>query len=121
MENVPKKLVCIECPKSCALSVDIENCRVVRVSGEKCPKGKEYAIIEVENPTRVLTSAVLAEGLSVRMVPVRTDRPIPKPRLLEAMGEIKKIRVTKRLRAGDIIARNFLGLGVNLITTRDIL
>ena len=33
-----KDLICIECPRSCVLRVDIENCRVVKVTGEKVPQ-----------------------------------------------------------------------------------
>lgn len=113
-----KKLTCIECPKGCVLSVDIENCRVVKVSGNLCPKGEGYAISEVENPMRVLTSGVLTEGSPLRLIPVRTDKPIPKTKIMQAMDGIKKLRVKNQLRAGDIVKENFLGLGVNLIATR---
>lgn len=114
-----KNITCIECPVGCALEVDIENCRVVKVSGNKCPKGEPYATSEVENPLRILTSVVLSQNLPLKMIPVRTDKPIPKSRILEAMAEIKKIRVDRPLRVGETIAANFLGLGVNLIATRD--
>ena len=114
-----KKITCIECPQGCALSVDIENCRVVKVAGEKCPKGKDYAISEVENPQRILTSAVIGVGLSLKIIPVRTDKPIPKERILEAAGEIRKIKVARAVKSGEIIATNILGLRVNLIVTRD--
>lgn len=114
-----KKITCIECPKGCSLSVDIENCRVVKVSGNECPKGEKYAISEVENPMRILTSAVLTENLPLKMVPVRTDKPIPKAKVMQAMGDIKKIRVRKALKPGDVIKDNLLGLGVNLIATRE--
>lgn len=113
-----KRMVCIECPKGCTLSVDIENCRVAKISGNECPKGERYAISETESPMRVLTSSVLAEGLDLKMVPVRTDAPIPKSRLLEAMEEIKRIRLTKEVKTDEVIAVNFLGIGVNLIATR---
>lgn len=116
-----KNLTCIECPKSCNLIVDIENCRVVKVSGNQCKVGESYCLAEIENPMRVLTSTVLGEGLSLKMIPVRTDRPIQKAKLLEAMAEIKKIIVEKPVKAGDAIVSNFLGLGVNLIATRDCL
>ena len=114
-----KKLTCIECPKGCLLSIDIENCRVVKVSGNECPKGEKYAVQEIENPMRILTSAVLAEGLSLKMVPVRTDKPIPKSKIMEAMGEIKKIRLKSSIKTGSVIVENFLGLGVNLLATRN--
>lgn len=114
-----KKITCIECPKGCRLSVDIENCRVVKVSDNECPEGEEYAISEIENPMRILTSTVLAEGLQLKMVPVRTDKPIPKSKIMEAMDEIKKMQLVKPVRSGEIITGNFLSLGVNLIATRD--
>ncbi len=113
-----KKLTCIECPKGCQLSIDIENCRIVKVSGNECPKGEKYAIQETENPMRILTSAVLAEGLELKMVPIRTDKPIPKKRLAEAMEEVKKIRLKSPVKTGSVIVENFLGLSVNLLATR---
>ena len=113
-----KNMVCIECPKGCVLSVDIENCKVTKVTGAKCPKGIIYAATEVENPSRILTATVLTDGLDLKLVPVRTDRPIPKPDLLRAAEEIRKIRLTKPVKTGGVIADNFLGLGVKLIATR---
>jgi len=114
-----RRLTCIECPKGCLLSIEIENCRVVKVSGNECPKAEKYAVQEIENPMRILTSAVLAEGLSLKMVPVRTDKPIPKSKIMEAMGEIKKVRLKSPVKSGFVIIKNFLGLGVSLLTTRD--
>lgn len=114
-----RKMICIECPRSCALTVDIENCRIFKVEGNKCPKGAEYARSEVENPVRILTGTVLTQGLALKMVPVRTDQPIPKTKIFEAAAEFKKIKVTKPLHTRDIIVANFMGLGVNLIATRD--
>lgn len=115
-----KNLACIECPKSCALSVDIENCRVIKVSGSKCPKGEEYAVSEIENPARILTATVLAQGLSLKMVPVRTNKTIPKDRIMEAACLIRKIKIDRPVRIGDVLVKNLLGLGVNLVVTRDV-
>lgn len=113
-----KQFTCIECPKGCLLSVAINNGIVTEVNGNKCPKGEAYARSEVENPMRILTSSVLTQGLSLKMIPVRTDMPIPKTKLFDAMNEIKKIKITQPVLVGDIIVNNFLGLGVNLVATR---
>jgi len=115
-----KKFTCIECPRSCVLNVEIENCRVVKVSGNKCPKGEIYARNEVENPLRILTSTVLTEGLPLKLLPVRTDQPIPRSKVAGAAAVIKKLKVNKPVRAGDVIVADFLGLGVNLVATRNI-
>jgi CxxC motif-containing protein len=114
-----KNLICIECPKSCVLTLDIENCRVVKVSGNQCPKGEDYGKAEIENPLRILTATVLCQGLSLKMAPVRTDKPIPKAKIQEAVSEIRKMRIGRAVQSGDILARDFLGLGVNLIATRE--
>lgn len=113
-----KNLTCIECPKGCSLFIDVKNGRVVDIKGHQCPKGEEYAVTEIENPVRILTSTVSAQGLSLKMVPVRTDKPIPKGRMSEAMAEIRKIKINRPLKTGDFVVKNLLGLKVNVITTR---
>lgn len=115
-----KKITCIECPVGCALTVDIENCKVVKVSGNKCPKADKYAAEEIENPKRILTSTVLTKDLPLKMLPVRTDKPIPKAKIMEAMKAVKSIRLSKAIFQGDIVKKNFLNLGVNLIATRSV-
>jgi len=114
-----KTMTCIECPKGCRLTVDIENCKVVKVAGNECPKGEKYAIAEVENPTRILTTTILTEGLDIKLLPVRTDKPIPKEKLSEAMGQIKKMKLRNPVCVGDVVVFNFLNLQVNLIAIRD--
>lgn len=116
-----QNLLCIECPKGCVLTVDVQENKMVSVSGCGCPKGEQYALVETEHPARVLTTTVLAEGLSLKMIPVRTDRPLPKDKLLPAMREIKKIRIRVPVRSGGIIAERLLGLPVNLLATRECL
>lgn len=116
-----KKITCIECPLGCGLSVDIENHKAVKVRGNKCPKGEIYAASEIENPMRILTSTVIAEGLGLNAVPVRTDRPIPKAAIPKAMAEIRKIRLRSHISIGDVIAGDLAGSGANLIASRDCL
>ena len=115
-----RNLTCIECPKGCRLTIEVEDDRLISVSGNECEKGAAYAAAEIENPVRVLTSCVLAQGLSVKMVPVRTSAPIPRDRILEAMDAVKKIRVTRQVRVGESVCDNFLGLDVQLIATREV-
>ena len=114
-----QKLTCIECPQGCALSVMIDAGKVVGVIGNLCPKGYTYAVSEIENPVRVLTSVVATKGLSLKMVPVRTDRPIPKGAIFLVMQEIKKIKIKKPVHLGGIIVENCLGLGANIVATRE--
>jgi len=115
-----KEMICIECPLGCALSADIDNSKVIATRGNKCPKGEAYAVSEVEAPQRFFTATVLAENLEIKMVPVKTDKPIPKAKIIEAALEVKKIRISRPVLAGEPIVKNFLGLGVDLIATRQV-
>ncbi|MBU0672400.1 MAG: DUF1667 domain-containing protein [Candidatus Margulisbacteria bacterium] len=113
-----KKITCIECPQGCQLEVDVENGYVVKVTGNKCDKGTDYAKQEIENPMRVLTSTVQSDGLELKMVPVRTDKTIPKSQVLKAMAEVQKIKLTQPVKVGEVIMKNILGTEANLIATR---
>jgi len=113
-----KELICIECPKGCSLEVEVKGARVVSVKGNDCPKGNIYAVSEIENPERVLTSTVRAEGLDLKMVPVRTNNPIPKDQIFKAMELIRKIVIDRPVRIGEVIDSDFMGLRVKLIVIR---
>jgi CxxC motif-containing protein len=111
-------LTCIECPKGCRLTVETEGAYVLSVAGNQCIKGEKYALQEVENPLRVLTTSVLTRGLDLKMLPVKTSGPIPKAKVLEVMPGVLKLRVERPIKAGDVIAADFAGLGVDLVATR---
>jgi CxxC motif-containing protein len=113
-----KHITCIACPNGCQLEVDEAGGRVIKVTGNKCEKGEVYAKQEIENPLRAVSSTVLAKGLNLKMVPVRTNKPIPKARIFEAMAEIRKIKLDRPVKAGDVVVKNFLGLDVDLIAAR---
>lgn len=115
-----KNITCIECPKGCRLEIEVESGKVVSVKGNQCKKGQTYARTEIECPARILTSTVLTEGLELKMLPVRTDKAIAKEKLFEAMEAIKKIKLSKSVRTGEIISRNFIVDGIDLIATRNV-
>ena len=111
-----KELICIICPNGCRLKVD-EN---FNVTGNKCPRGAVYAKNELTHPTRTITSTVKIISKSERVLPVKTSLAIPKEKIFEAMKEINKITVKAPIKLGDIVIENLLGLGVNVISTKEI-
>lgn len=115
-----KKITCIECPVGCCIDVEADGDNLVKISGAKCPKGEAYARREVFNPVREISSTVAASGLSVRMVPVKTDRHVPKDRIYDVMKEIRSARVWKPVSVGDIIIEKVAGLDVNIVATRKV-
>ena len=115
-----RHMTCIECPQGCHLTVDANGLSVISVAGHKCPRGGNYAKQEVEAPMRTLTTAVRTKDLELKMLPVRTNKPIPKEKLLEAMEAVKLMTLTSPVKTGSVIAENFLGLGADLRATREL-
>ena len=110
-----RELTCIVCPIGCQLSVTLENGVVTEVTGNTCPRGKQYAIDECVSPVRTITTtARTTEG---GVIPVKTDRPIPKDLMFACMKEINSSIVTLPAHIGDIVIENLLNTGTNVVVT----
>ena len=112
-----KEFICIVCPRGCHLKVD-DN---MNVTGNTCPRGKVYALNEITNPTRMITSTVAIESTELKRLPVMTSNPIPKGKIFEVMAEINKVRIKAPVKINDVIIKNVLGLDSDIIATRNIL
>ena len=111
-----KELTCIVCPRGCRLKVD-DN---MEVSGNACPRGKIYAINELTNPTRTITSSIRVSNRPYTLVSVKTDKPVPKGKMFEIMREIDKLTVEAPTYIGQVVLENVLGFGSNIIITKKI-
>ena len=111
-----KELTCIVCPRGCRLKVD-DN---MEVSGNACPRGKIYAINELTNPTRTITSSIRFSNRPYTLVSVKTDKPVPKGKMFEIMREIDKLTVEAPTYIGQVVLENVLGFGSNIIITKKI-
>ena len=110
-----RELTCIVCPIGCQLSVTLEDGVVTEVSGNTCPRGKQYAIDECTNPVRTITTTARTSNGGV--IPVKTDRPIPKNLMFDCMNVINGAVVTLPAKIGDIVIENILGTGANVVVT----
>lgn len=113
-----RNLTCIVCPKGCQLTVTLDDDKkVVSVEGATCKRGVEYANNECTNPMRTVTSTVAIKGGGV--VPVKTDRTIPKALVFDCMKLINKAVVAEDAPIGTVVIENLLDTGANVITTRN--
>ncbi len=78
-----QEIICIVCPVGgCKLQVE-ENAAAesgyIVEGGHTCKRGGiKYGIEEMTDPRRNICSTVIIEGASLGLLPVKTDRPIPK-------------------------------------------
>jgi CxxC motif-containing protein len=110
------ELICIGCPKGCHLSVDTKH--GFAVTGHSCDKGETYGKQEVTNPTRVITSTVIIGGAELSRMPVKTDKPIPKEKIFDAMKLLDGIEVKHAFKCGEVVVKDICGTGANFISAR---
>lgn len=116
-----KKLTCVVCPAGCQIEVTLDNSgAVLSVTGNTCPRGKAYAESELTHPVRTLTTTVTLEDADECRLPVRTDKPIPRESLMEAMRLASTIRVQAPVRRGDVIVSDFIEPGIRLIACKTV-
>jgi CxxC motif-containing protein len=110
-----RNLTCIVCPLGCAIMAEIEDSKVVSVSGNTCKRGEEYVRAEIADPRRTLTTTVrTADG---GRVPVKSSAPLPKALLMDAMKRINAIEAKAPVRAGDVLVGNIFDTGIDIVAT----
>jgi CxxC motif-containing protein len=115
-----KEMICIGCPMGCYITVDYVGTKIRNVSGNRCKVGLEYAEKEISSPERTLTTTVKVKHGHVPLVSVRTNKPIPKTRILDAMNLLAKVEVEAPIKIGEPIIKNIFNTGVNIVATKNI-
>lgn len=105
-----RNLTCIVCPMGCSIEVELEGGNVVSVTGNTCKRGEVYAKNECTNPQRTITTTVKCKNGAV--VPVKTDRTIPKEKMAECMKIINAASPDLPISVGDVIIENVFGSNV---------
>ena len=126
-----RTLTCIICPNGCELEltyhvdengelVENDSSAAIAVTGNKCPKGIAYAEQEIRNPMRNIASSVNLTGGTMPLVSVRLTGPIPKAKIMDVMAVIRSANVNTPVKIGDVVIADVLGLGVDVIATRNV-
>ena len=114
------ELTCIGCPKGCDIDINYEDGKIISIEGFTCPKGETYAKNEFEHPMRMLAGSMFVKGSNAQTVSCRTEKEIPKEKVLEAARALKTKAVNAPIKIGDILIKNIANTGVNIIATKDI-
>lgn len=113
-------MTCIVCPQGCRLLIDIdEETNEITVSNHKCNRGPIYAKKELTNPTRFLTATIQIRNANHKRLPIKSSVEVPKHEIFNIMRKINEIVVDAPVLCGDVVYENILGLGIDLVATRD--
>lgn len=115
MEN--KELTCIVCPMGCRLTALVEKGEVTKVTGNGCKRGDAYAREELIHPMRTLTTTMRSE--KGNLIPVKTNRPVPKESLFACMQAVASVRVKEPIVIGETLIANVADTGADVVATAD--
>lgn len=114
-----RRLICISCPVGCELDVTLDEGKIIDVEGNSCKLGLDYAEQEIFDPRRMVASTVRVKNGFHPLVPVYTEKPIPKPKIFEVLAQLRDIELEAPIAVNDVVIENVLDTGINVIASRD--
>ena len=114
-----RHFTCVTCPIGCEIDVELQDGRVVSMEGNKCDKGEEFVLQELEEPMRILTTTVRLKGARWAMLPVRSDAPVPRRLLFRAIEELAGVELQAPVKLYDVVIKNVAGTEANIVATRN--
>lgn len=117
-----EKIICITCPIGCTITVRGEGDTIESIEGHQCQRGVTYAKDEFVHPVRILTTVAKIEngGPAHPLVSVRSQTPVPKDKMFEIMQKVKQVCLKAPVHRGDVVVKNVLGTGTDIIATADV-
>lgn len=118
-----REFTCIMCPLGCDLRAETgqgADGDEITVTGNTCKKGREYAVQELTDPQRNIATSVLVTGGELPLASVRLTSAIPKNRIFDVMGEIRRQKLAAPVKAGQVVIADVLGLGSDVIVTKTV-
>ena len=108
-----REVLCLACPLACRLELALDEAgAILECLGAQCKRGLPYARQELQAPVRILTATVLTTSSAMPLLPVRTDRPIPRDRLREAAARLAGLRVSPPVSAAQVLVTDLMGANV---------
>ena len=114
--KLKKELTCIVCPVGCNLKIYSIDGGSYIIKGYKCKKGKIFAEEEGIDPRRIVTTTIKIDSENLNRLPVKTNKPVPRDKIINFVKEIKKIKAKPVIKVGDILSRNIINSGVDIVS-----
>ena len=115
-----KEIICTVCPRGCHVMVEGEGEQILNVEGYSCKRGLEYASAEFAHPVRILTTTVKMNGTGSDLLPVRSNKPVPREKLRACMDVIRGIEVQLPVKRYDVIVADICGTGADIVATKTV-
>ena len=115
-----KDITCITCPLGCRIRITYSEDAIHRIEDYQCEKGKDYAVQEIFNPVRTLTTTLMVAKGELPLVSVRTSKPVPKQRIFDIMDALSDVAIVAPVKMGDVLIEKILGLDIDIVATKNV-
>jgi CxxC motif-containing protein len=113
-----KHFVCVVCPIGCEIDVVHDGSKIISMEGNRCEKSEEFISQELVEPMRILTTTVRVQGSRLSVIPVRTDKAVPKRLFPHIMKQLRHIKLQAPVSMLDVVVKDILHTGADVIATR---
>jgi CxxC motif-containing protein len=113
-----RHFVCVVCPIGCEIDVVHDGSKIISMEGNKCEKSQEFVSQELIEPMRILTTTIRIEGSRWPVIPVRTDKAVPKRLFPRIMRRLRRIKLQAPVSMLDMVVKDVLGTGADIIAAR---
>jgi CxxC motif-containing protein len=117
-----KDIVCFICPQSCLLSVEAARKAggEIHVENNRCHRGIEFAVKELGDPERTLTSTMRVKNGTLPLISIRSDGPVKKAELKDLIKHFDGITINAPVLSGEVLFSAIGKNSVNIIATRSV-
>ncbi len=122
-----KEMICIVCPIGCHLEAEQDKDGILRIRGNRCPRGAVYAREEILDPKRVITATCPllqtnenSNNDAPRRLPVKSTAPCPKGLIRELLTDIYTLKVSAPVKTGAVLIPDWRGTGIDIVATTSV-
>jgi CxxC motif-containing protein len=112
------EIICGSCPKSCLVISEIYKTNI-SVSGNQCLRGKEFALQEINDPQRTLTTTLKTS--TGKLVSVKSTAPVSKKELSELVKELQSVTIGAPIKIGQVIVKALGENAVDIVATANLI
>ncbi|BAH05063.1 DUF1667 domain-containing protein [Clostridium kluyveri] len=109
-----KEVICSECNEKFDINDDL------KINNHLYGKKDNLTKLNIYSECGIFTTIVRIKGSNYNVVPVKSSRPLNKNLWVECSKVLSRIHVGAPIKMGDIICKNILNTGVDIICTKSI-
>jgi CxxC motif-containing protein len=113
-------IICTLCPNGCEINIEYTEIKDAQVTGNLCDRGTDYAISECFDPQRTFTGNVNLTGSHRKRLPVRSNKSIPKDKMIACAELLKNITLEAPVESGYTVLKNVFDSGADIVAAMSI-